>query len=62
MHFLPDTYSTTEVLTNFGRTVVECASQASDDEVIVLQYDRAALLELGVMLLHVLKTKDDLAS
>ena len=62
MHFLPDTHSTTEVLINFGRSVVEFASQAEDHEEVMLCYDRAALLELGIMLLHVLKSQEDQAS
>jgi len=59
---LPDTYSTNQVLTNFGRSVVEFAAQADDDDEVILCYNRDALLELGVMLLHVLKTKEDKSS
>ena len=62
MHFLPDTHSSTQVLVNFGRSVVEFAATTEEGDEVLLCYDRDALLELGIMLLHVLKTKEDQSS
>jgi hypothetical protein len=55
--FLPDTYSSQTVLQNFGRSIVQFAAEAEKDDAVLLCYDRDALLELGVMLLHMLRER-----
>lgn len=57
MNFALDNNTVSTVLNNFGRTVVQFAADAECDDVVMLRYDRDALLELGLMILHVLRER-----
>jgi hypothetical protein len=57
MQFALDNATVDTVLNNFGRTVVQFAADAECDDVVTLRYDRDALLELGLMILHVLRER-----
>ena len=55
MHFPADTHSAQEILSNFGHSIVQFAASADSGDDVTICYYRDALIELGVMLLTILR-------